>query len=147
MDGTTNSWCRSAQEGWPCYFFSLPLIFTLHRWSLAFLILWPPLQIFSVVLSTKICLLCFLFLTLNPCRPTVDPDVVCVNILIFTSMDKLMRWVVETPSRCTPVPTQCIVYLWVNSVVGCPPNVFVAAWISLSTSRSVELVSVTVVLT
>ena len=35
------------------FFFSLPLIFTLHRWSLACLILSPPLQIFHVVLPAK----------------------------------------------------------------------------------------------
>ena len=34
-------------------FFSLPLIFTLHWWPLAFLILSPPLQNFLVVLPTK----------------------------------------------------------------------------------------------
>ena len=41
------------------FFFSLSLIFTLHWWPLAFLILSPPLQNFHVVLSTKKCLLCF----------------------------------------------------------------------------------------
>ena len=51
------------------HFFSLPLIFTLHWWLLAFLILSPPLQNFHVVLPTKKCLLCFLSLALNPCRP------------------------------------------------------------------------------
>ena len=50
-------------------FFSLPLIFTLHWWPLAFLILSPPLQTFHVVLPTKKCLLCFLSLALNLCRP------------------------------------------------------------------------------
>ena len=40
-------------------FFSLPLIFTLHWWLLAFLIFSPPLQNFHVVLPTKKCLLCF----------------------------------------------------------------------------------------
>ena len=50
-------------------FFSLPLTFTLHWWSLAFLIFSPPLQNFHVVLPTKKCLLCFLSLALNPCRP------------------------------------------------------------------------------
>ena len=35
------------------FFFSLPLIFTLHRWPLAFLILSPRLQNFHVVLPTK----------------------------------------------------------------------------------------------
>ena len=39
--------------------FSLPLIFTLHWWPLAFLILSPPLQNFHFVLPTKKCLLCF----------------------------------------------------------------------------------------
>ena len=46
----------------PVHFFSLPLVFTLHWWPLAFLILSPPLQNFHVVLPTKICLLCFLSL-------------------------------------------------------------------------------------
>ena len=50
-------------------FFSLPLIFTLHWWLLAFLILSPPLQNFHVVLPTKKCLLCFLSLALDLCRP------------------------------------------------------------------------------
>ena len=40
-------------------FFSLPLIFTLHWWLLAFLILSPLLQNFLVVLPTKKCLLCY----------------------------------------------------------------------------------------
>ena len=46
------------------FFFSLPLIFTLHWYHrpLAFVILSPPLQNFHVVLPTKICLLCFLSL-------------------------------------------------------------------------------------
>ena len=42
----------------PVHFFSLPLIFTLHWWPLAFLIL-SPLQNFHVVLPTKKCLLRF----------------------------------------------------------------------------------------
>ena len=49
--------------------FSLPLTFTLHRWPLAFLILSPPLQNCHVVLPTKKCLLCFLSLALDLCRP------------------------------------------------------------------------------
>ena len=52
----------------PVHFFSLPLIFTLHWWPLAFVI-WPPLQNFHVVLPTKKCLLCFLSLALDLCRP------------------------------------------------------------------------------
>ena len=51
------------------HFFSLPLIFTLPWWPLAFLILLPPLQNFHVVLSTKKCLLCFKFLAPDLCRP------------------------------------------------------------------------------
>ena len=47
-------------------FFFTPLIFSLHWWPLA---LSPPLQNFHVVLPTKKCLLCFLSLALNPCRP------------------------------------------------------------------------------
>ena len=50
-------------------FFLLPLIFTLYWWPLAFLILSPPLQNFHVVLLTKKCLLCFLSLALDLCRP------------------------------------------------------------------------------
>ena len=53
----------------PLHSFSLPLIFTLHWWPLAFLILSPPLQNFHVVLPTKKCLLCFLSLALDLCRP------------------------------------------------------------------------------
>ena len=53
----------------PVHFFSLPLIFTLHWWPLAFLILSPPLQNFHVVLPTKKCLLCFLSLALDLCHP------------------------------------------------------------------------------
>ena len=41
------------------HFSPLPLIFNLHRWPLAFLILPPLLQSFHVVLPTKKCLLCF----------------------------------------------------------------------------------------
>ena len=49
--------------------FSLPLIFTLHWWPLAFPILSPPLQQhFHVVLPTKKYLLCFLSLALDLCR-------------------------------------------------------------------------------
>ena len=40
-------------------FFSLPLIFTLHWWPPAFLILSPPLQNFHVVLPTNRCRLRF----------------------------------------------------------------------------------------
>ena len=49
--------------------FSLPLIFTFHWWPLAFPILSPPLQNFHVILPTKKCLLCFLSLALDLCRP------------------------------------------------------------------------------
>ena len=54
-------------HGWnvvsvPVHFFSLPHIFTLLWWPLAFLILLTPLQNFHVVLPTKKCLLFFLSL-------------------------------------------------------------------------------------
>ena len=52
----------------PVHFFSLPLIFTLHWWPLAFLILSPPLQNFHVVLPTKKCLLCLLSLAPDLCH-------------------------------------------------------------------------------
>ena len=45
--------------------FSLLLIFTLHWWPLAFLILSPPLQNSHVVRPTKRCFLCFLSLALD----------------------------------------------------------------------------------
>ena len=41
--------CRTCSRS----LFSLPLIFSLHWWPLAFLILSPPLQNFHVVLGTK----------------------------------------------------------------------------------------------
>ena len=50
-------------------YFSVPLIFTLHWWPLAFLIFSPPLQNFHVVLPTKKCLPYFLSLALDLCRP------------------------------------------------------------------------------
>ena len=44
----------------PVHFFSLPLIFTLHWWPLAFLILSPPLhKIFMLFFQQKKCLLRF----------------------------------------------------------------------------------------
>ena len=54
------------------HFFSLPPIFTLHWWPLAFLILPPPLQNFLVVLPTKNVSFAFFFflsLALDLCRP------------------------------------------------------------------------------
>ena len=50
-------------------FFPLPLIFSFHWWPLASLILSPLLQNFRVVFPTKKCLLCFLSLALDLCRP------------------------------------------------------------------------------
>ena len=50
-------------------FFSLPLIFTLIRWPLAFFIFSPPLQTCHTGLPTKKCLLYCLFLALDLCRP------------------------------------------------------------------------------
>ena len=50
-------------------FFSVPLIFTLYWWPLAFLILSPPLQNFHFVLPTKKSLLYFSSIALDLCRP------------------------------------------------------------------------------
>ena len=70
----------------PVHLFSLPLIFTLHWWLLAFLILSPPLQNFHVVFPTKKCLLCFLSLALNPCRPFSRwPSLACRPLSLFLS--------------------------------------------------------------
>ena len=65
----TSWWTCERYERVPVHFFSLPLIFTLHWWPLAFLILSPPLQNFHAVLPTKKCMFCFLSLAINPCRP------------------------------------------------------------------------------
>ena len=51
------------------HFFPRPLIFTLHWWPLAFLILLPPLHNFHVVLPTKNVSIVFLCLALDLCRP------------------------------------------------------------------------------
>ena len=67
-------------------FLSLPLIFTLHWWPLAFLILSPPLQNFHV-LPTKKCLLCFLSLALNLCRPfSCWPSLACRLLSFFNCL-------------------------------------------------------------
>ena len=50
------------------FFFSPPLIFTLHWCPLAFLNLSRPLQNFHVVVPTKKSLLCFLSLALDLCH-------------------------------------------------------------------------------
>ena len=68
-------------------FFSLPLIFTLHWWPLAFLILSPPLQNFHVVLPTKKCLLCFSSLALDLCRPISRwASLACRLLSLFLSL-------------------------------------------------------------
>ena len=51
------------------HFFSLPLIFTLIRWPLAFFIFSPPLQTCHTGLPTKKCLLYCLSVALDLCRP------------------------------------------------------------------------------
>ena len=58
--------CRTCSRS---LFFSLPLIFVLHWWPLAFLIFSLLLQNFHIVLPTKKFLLCFLSLALDLCRP------------------------------------------------------------------------------
>ena len=60
------------EEMWYAFsftFFSLPLIFSLHWWPLAFLILSLPLKKFSRCSSNKKFLLYFFSLTLDLCRP------------------------------------------------------------------------------
>ena len=58
--------CRTCSRS---LFFSLSLIFTLRWWPPAFSILSSPLQNFHVVLPTNKCLLFFLSLALDLCRP------------------------------------------------------------------------------
>ena len=76
---TTTKWNFQKLLSHTCYggniihvlvpFFSVLLIFTLQWWRLAFLILSPSQQNFHVVLSTKNCLIHFLSLALDLCRP------------------------------------------------------------------------------
>ena len=57
------------KQGLSYTFFSFTFFFTAAHFHLAFLILSPPLQNFHLVLPTEKCLLCFLSLALNLCRP------------------------------------------------------------------------------
>ena len=75
-------------------FFSLPLIFTLHWWLLAFLILSPLLQNFLVVLPTKKCLLGFFFIS---CPRSLSP--------FF-----LLSFAFLPPSLSFPLSFSCPVY-------------------------------------
>ena len=68
------------------FFFSLPFIFTLHWWPVAFLIFSPPLQNCHVVLPTKRCLLFCLSLTLNLCRPFSRWASLACRLLSFLSL-------------------------------------------------------------
>ena len=76
------------------FFFSLPLIFTLHWWPLAFPILLPPLQNFHVVLPTKKWLLCFLSLALDLCRRGLfwDTNLAVVSLFWDTNMAAVTSW-------------------------------------------------------
>ena len=58
---------RKCQTSVSLTFFSLPLIFTLQWWPLAFLILSPPLQSFHVVLPKKD--VSFVFFLVELCLP------------------------------------------------------------------------------
>ena len=78
------------------HFFSLPLIFTLKWWPLAFLILSPTLHNFHVVLPPKNCLgLCFLPLrskTLSPflsLRFTGLPLTFCFSVFLLLYIPNL----------------------------------------------------------
>ena len=61
--------CRKCRTCSRSHFFSLPLIFFLHWWPLALLILLPLLQIFMLFFQQKKILLCFLSLALDLRRP------------------------------------------------------------------------------
>ena len=74
-------------------FFSLPLIFTLHWWPLAFLILSPPLQNFQVVVPTKNVAIVFLSLAVDLCRPfsrwaslacRLLPLFLCLSLVLYS---------------------------------------------------------------
>ena len=86
---------RFMEEMWHVFlftFFSLPLILTLHWWPLAFLILLPPLQNFDVVLPTKNCLLCFLSLALDLCRPFSRwASLACCLLSLFPQIWKIQQ--------------------------------------------------------
>ena len=65
-------------------FFSLPLIFTLHWWPLAFLISSLSLQNFHALLPTKKCLLCLLSLALDLCHPFSPwASLACLLLCLF----------------------------------------------------------------
>ena len=82
------------------FFFSLPFIFTLHWWPVAFLIFSPPLQNCHVVLPTKRCLLFCLSLTLNLCHPWLfslgfaglPPSFFFVSIFLLLYFPNLWTW-------------------------------------------------------
>ena len=75
--------CRTCSRS---LFFSLPLIFTLYWWPLAFLIFSPPLQNFHVVLPTKKCRLCLLSLALDLFRPFSRWASLACRLLSFFSL-------------------------------------------------------------
>ena len=89
-------------------FFSRPLVFTLHWWSIAFLILSLPLQNFHVVLPTKKCLLCFLSLALDLRRPfshwaslacRLLPLFLCLSVALYSKFANLTITVHNTDTE------------------------------------------------
>ena len=79
-------------------FFSLPLSFTLHWWSLAFLILSPPLQNFHVVLPTKkMSPLFFLspFFTLNFAGLPPTSLFLCLSLALYSKFVDMTIYLIQ----------------------------------------------------
>ena len=74
---------RKCQTSVSLTFFSLPLIFTLHWWQLAFLILSPPLQSFHVVLPKKMAPLFFFSLSFA-CLPPTFSLILCLSLALYS---------------------------------------------------------------
>ena len=71
--------------------FSLSFIFTLHWWPLAFLILLPLQPNFHVALPSKKCLLCFLSLALDLCRPFSRwTSLACLLLSLFLGLSLVL---------------------------------------------------------
>ena len=70
-------------------FFSLPLIFSLLWWPLAFLILSPPLQIFMFFFQQKNVSFVFLPLVLDLCRPFSRWVLLACRSSVFVFIDSL----------------------------------------------------------
>ena len=106
-------------HGWnvvsvPVHFFSLPHIFTLLWWPLAFLILSPPLQNFHVVLPTKICLLCFLSLGLRSNFRFAFSSLLTLLLSLLYKTPVAMRFPAKITSSCiwVAIPVDWVILHW-----------------------------------